>query len=1063
MAEIHFVVASAGSGKTTRLANELKSALLEGEVRPEGIVATTFTNKAAAELQERARTTLLEAGRYEDAERLFAARIGTVNSVFGGFVQAHAFDLGLSPELRVIDEGSAARMLAEAISAVQTEAHEKALARPTRRFAELKWQAEVGRLIAFARSNGISAADFATHAEASVQEARALFGTPAADADVLRSRLQETLVGFLGHATSDSTKKTADVRRFASACLRKLQRGDELTYPDWVRLAVADVGKASRSIAAPLIEAASAHDHHPELIADVESVIRVVFDVAARALDAYQARKREFGVIDFVDQEALALQLLEREDVAARLRDEIDLVLIDEFQDTSPLQLALFLRLAQLARRSVWVGDQKQAIYGFRGTDPALMDDAMDGLLGDGGADMVQQAVSASLKAAPVEHLSTSYRSRPGLVHLVSDVFAAAFAPTGLAEERVRLQPALREEPKGLGAYLEHWSLELEKRGKTTDLGKAVAAGIAQLLDEGFSVRVKGTNELRPGRPSDIAVLCRTQAAGRRVAQALERAGVSAVLPRLGLFERLEGRVFLAGLRLWIDPKERRAQAELARVLDHAHDGEAWLSALLTEEAFQNQDAVARLSSLRQTHAGASLVAIVEHIIEGTGLFDLCRGLPGPGGRLANLDAIRSHAAAYAAQVEAHGMTGHAPGLYRHILALCEEDRRGKTRRDAQAAFSDEQAVVITTMHASKGLEWPVTVLFGLHERRKGSLLGVRVGASASELDLSAPLKGRTLRYLPTPYSLKSTKGVPFVDRIAESEAFNALQRRERDEALRLLYVAWTRARDRLILAMPEGKFLDGYLGVIAETAPHAITEPAAHTVWGGRPVAVRQRVYTPIEEKAALHDETRERFVRTLPVMPHAPRYRAFSGLQAVASVRPTLTRLGDRLTIHGKPDMAHLGDAMHSFLATDLVREPYREVATEARVEVARRLLERYRVTPHIAPEALLTAADRLQQHISRTWPDARLLVEWPLAFTNSEGTTLRGLADLVLETRDGFVVIDHKSFPGSEAQACERAAEYAGQLRGYAEAVTAATGRAVIECVVHMPVVGVCLGLG
>src|SRR5205823_6309847 len=105
---------------------------------------------------------------------------------------------------------------------------------------------------------------------------------------------------------------------------------------------------------------AAAHDRQPDLQADLRTACGLVFAIAARTLRAYEDYKRAWGAIDFTDQEVFALRLLERADVRARLAGEIDLVLVDEFQDTSPLQLAIFLRLAEVARRSVWVGDQKQ-------------------------------------------------------------------------------------------------------------------------------------------------------------------------------------------------------------------------------------------------------------------------------------------------------------------------------------------------------------------------------------------------------------------------------------------------------------------------------------------------------------------------------------------------------------------------------------------------------------------------------------------------------------------------------------------------------------------------------
>ena len=117
---IEIISASAGSGKTYRLATVLHDAIADGSARSDAVLATTFTNRAAAELKERTRTRLLQSGRVQDAHRLGAARIGTVNAVCGRLVADFAFELGLAPDLRVIDERAAAVALRQAMSRVVT-------------------------------------------------------------------------------------------------------------------------------------------------------------------------------------------------------------------------------------------------------------------------------------------------------------------------------------------------------------------------------------------------------------------------------------------------------------------------------------------------------------------------------------------------------------------------------------------------------------------------------------------------------------------------------------------------------------------------------------------------------------------------------------------------------------------------------------------------------------------------------------------------------------------------------------------------------------------------------
>ena len=118
MSLIHTIAASAGGGKTTRLAEELETNITSGEARPDAIIATTFTNRAAAELQERTRAELLSSGRSHDAQRLMASRIGTVNSVCASIVEDYAFEIGMPPGLRTLDEDLTITVLQRALSSV---------------------------------------------------------------------------------------------------------------------------------------------------------------------------------------------------------------------------------------------------------------------------------------------------------------------------------------------------------------------------------------------------------------------------------------------------------------------------------------------------------------------------------------------------------------------------------------------------------------------------------------------------------------------------------------------------------------------------------------------------------------------------------------------------------------------------------------------------------------------------------------------------------------------------------------------------------------------------------
>lgn len=399
MSRISIVSASAGSGKTFRLASELKDAITRGEARPEAVVATTFTVKAAAELRERVRRRLLRDGEVTAAQRLGAARMGTVNAVCGQLIRDHAFLLGLPPEQRVLDEATGKAVFHRALARVLSQAESAELGELRFRLGDLDWRQAVRKVVEQARLNGVAPGELVGHGARSTASLLALLDAPAADGATLEADLRASVDAFVSgyDAAIDATQKTRKVLQVVDAAARRLARGAPLPWEDWARLSKIQPGVKSAELGAAVRAAAGAHDRHPRLRDELCRLIALVYEIAARALTAYQAVKRDLGAVDFADQESLALALLRREDVRDRLRGEVDLVLVDEFQDTSPVQLAIFLELARVAKRSVWVGDQKQAIYAFRGTDPALMD----------------AAVETILEGAEPDRLTTSYRSRP--------------------------------------------------------------------------------------------------------------------------------------------------------------------------------------------------------------------------------------------------------------------------------------------------------------------------------------------------------------------------------------------------------------------------------------------------------------------------------------------------------------------------------------------------------------------------------------------------------------------------------------------------------------------------
>ncbi len=1033
MKTIKIISASAGTGKTHRLAEELYSHIVSGAARPEAILATTFTNKAAAELLSRIRRRLLQDGKVAEAHRLGAARIGTVNSVCSRLVSESAFELGLSPKLQTMDENTANAAIRRAMSEIVTVAEGAELAELEERFAVGRdgggWQAAVERIVSSARSNGLSADSLGESANRSSSEFGALLGKPAKDGKALDRELQNALGEFLSNVKPDGVKKTDNALKLAS----QIRTASALSWQNWVKLVNGlDPAKEWRDEAEQVRSVAGRHDCHPRLREDCERLIRMTFDIAARTIEAYRAHKAGWGSIDFVDQEVLALQALGMKDVFDRMAGELDLVLVDEFQDTNPIQLALFLKLAEAAKESIWVGDQKQAIYGFRGTDPALMDAALAAIEGTSGTPDV---------------LKFSWRSRPELVRLTSELFVPPFAKTGIPPERVRIEPSPKKakEPAGLGPIVERWNLGTKNK---PDDAAAVAAAVREALaDKSVRVWDKETGEVRQVRAGDMAVLCYHHYACGAVAAALAALGIPAELAQPGLVSTPEGRLALAALRLWVDPRDSLAAAELARVMEYPAAGNAWLDAILAKPgiaAFEEQPAIVRIRAARVAHPAAGAVVALDLVFDAVGIRDMCLRWGDAEQRLGNLDALRSHAVEYVAASAAEGAGCTPAGLVAYFTELKGDEQ------DTRAPLPGRNAVTVSTWHSAKGREWPFTVLYELDGPPDVSALGVQVVSDALRFNIRKPLAGRWIRYWPNPYG--SASKTPFHERLALHPANRKACEEAQRQNLRLFYVVWTRARDRLVLAAREGKINKGITELLCgKDGALLLSEPTGdETIWAGK--TFQSKVRTTVPSPSTLTQRVPGDWYEWPTKIPeYAPEYVQPSAI-ALSGKFGEPAEIGTRFPIAGQPEMELIGSAMHGFLAAD------RPGLSDAqRKKMAGGLLARWNVAAAVEVDAVLGASVALRNWVESNWPGARWHREWPMRMRMPNGSTLRGIADLVLETSAGYVVIDHKSFPGNREKAVEKAAGYAGQVLAYAQAIRAATGKPVAGSFIHLPVVG------
>lgn len=1062
---IEFVRAGAGSGKTYHLTNLLADRLEDKSARASAVIATTFTVKAATELRERARSTLLKKGRLDLAAAVGQARIGTINSVCGQLIQRFCFELGVSPEQQVLDEREASRIARVALESVQTPDEVRALLDVARRLdigqstfslasREQKAEAAIADtlrdLMAAARENNLSPAQLAAMGAKNADAMLASWPAPVAGVPgelevALDNAITELQAAQAKGNTTDVLNKAINKCRDA----KQLLLHGRLPWSAWVSLAKLNAGAPQKKLIEPLVATANRHGCSAEFHADVRQYLDLVFGIASRGLQAFEVAKREMGVVDFTDQEVLLLRGLEESDVVKQaLREEVDLVLVDEFQDTNPLQLAIFIELAKLAKASVWVGDRKQAIYGFRGTDSTLIQQVLDSVGAWGGK------VGAAL--------TDSWRSTPALVKLTNEAFVAAFNPTPAAE--VALSPVRPPIPNSVDVH--NWTFATPPGKRTLDV-TGLGPAMSQLL-QNSQVWDKEAKSLRGARPGDVAVLCRKNSVMKDIVWALGGWGIPVAAERPGLLSTPEARLVIACLRRLHDPGDTVATAAIVS-LSGALEPEQWLHDRLQflADAKRNEEGawepplsswkvagqgahplVTRLDSLRPRLLSLTPFEALRLAKAESGVANFCHawstGNRSAQVRISNVEQLLCLGRQYEEECLSSGQPGTLNGL---LLWIQELDVEGK---DGRAAAS-HGAVEVMTFHGAKGLEWPVVVVVGLDHASRTDLWEVRARTEGA-FDAAAPLANRFIHHWPYPFG--AAKDVAEAVTAEGTAVGQAAAKSAVEENQRLLYVTLTRARDQVVLISKAGT------GANPPSLDWLAEAKASASFWPGTSKRSIDGVGIncvatdwPLEET---HAEPPAKVKEELQFYPlrapkdHTPLWVRPSATEVGGFKVDTVESLGNRIVVRPNTDFALLGSALHNCIAC-ATADPAQGIG----LGEVKEILERWTVGGAVDPQAALDQVNAFTNWWRTRWPDGKALAELPFEAKRSDGAIARGQIDLLLSVPGGRILFDHKSDPRGAGENDRLALEHGGQLAEYATAVEAASGEAVLERWLFLPV--------
>ena len=1030
---LELVRAGAGSGKTTDLCRIVDEAVRTG-LDPARILATTFTKKAAAELKGRMQANLLAgtadrlvAGR--NAERLELAAIGTVHSVAHRLLSRYALELGLSPRLEVVTESASERALGQLLGALPSAAWQP-LTDLTERLGLDDLPQLILGLLASKRGNRIGDAEFTAQMTASAARVCELLAPGGASTEETPiGRLHELAEAALANIDTlvDDTQTTDKARQR----LRQLKSKNLPLWGSYLEALKITAGKRSGAdtLLDPLRNHVAGVCLNPRLLADVREFSMLLSDETNRLDIEYTRYKSERGLVDFTDLEILLLRLLDDETLAPRLGEDFDLVLVDEFQDTNPLQLAIFQRLRRISPRNRWVGDPKQAIYGFRDTDPKLVND-----LWNDTADATR------------EELPHNYRSQRGLVEFVGTVFAPVLG------DDARQEPQKPGVPRGL----ERWVFDTKNQ---TDDATALACGIARLKTEGI-------------RLGDIAILDRTNPRLKPIAAALEDLGIPCLLESPGLLSTREGATALAGLRLVADRSDSLAAATLVHMMgDPEKDTPDWieerLRALAVKRAsddasfckpWEGDPRLARIEEINRSLL--SPAQIVPQVFEALGLPALVAKWRDPARRCSNLDSLLRHSHEYEESAFEAGVATTLSGLILYLEHLETE------KLDLCYPPLGHDAVTLTTYHSAKGLEWPVVVLSGLDSSRSPDMWSpVVTGGGQTNAD---PLAGRILRCWTWPFGKtdgefpKMRSGSGLEDRGLASAEGQERADRESNENHRLLYVGCTRAKHKLVFAHREGKFewlaqlpaVDSLLKCSLGDGEHALD--------GIDTSFVLRLLNSNMAEDCRIAATQQQRWL-SLTGNSNSPEYtpRFHSPSQAPKEANAVTAHSeelpGPSFFPAGAEEnqYASIGNAVHAYLAA---LSSMTSISAPEKATIAARCLSAFSVTGILSPADVVASGDRFLKWVADRYPGAQWHAEVVASGPRGAGGRWHGAIDLLLRLANGSVVIiDHKSAPIRREHCLVKAQQFTGQIAAYSE-VLRTGGEKVETAWIHFPLAGV-----
>jgi ATP-dependent exoDNAse (exonuclease V) beta subunit len=1059
-----FVEAGAGTGKTTALVDRVVSLIARGRVTIRELAAITFTEAAAGELRDRIRYRLERAAggatepvlAPEERERcrialedVDDAALSTLHGFAQRILAEHPLEAGLPPHFEVVDDVEAAVRFDERwgqfLDALVADPELEPVLLPAlalgvdfdhlRRVARVLHEHYERLRSSSASASGVRASALAVDLGpvlAPLEQAVARL----VDCRVPQDKLFQHIDGLAGWA---------DVLRGATDDLDRLDLLGEM--PKFAK----NVGRHT-NWRCPVQEVRDLLEQ-----ADVARITLVrrqqqaTLDVLVARLRGfvrgYADERRRDGRIEFHDLLVLARDVLQRNPrVRAALGERFKVLLIDEFQDTDPLQIEIAVLLASddpdagerpwwevtiAPGRAFFVGDPKQSIYRFRRADLELYHRVEQELL-DGRRDLTQ-----------------NFRSVPGILDWVNHVFSRLFDTDEQGAQAVHVQLVAEREPSPTSVppvATFGGPVDVQHVAEVRAVEAAAVAALARRIkDEAWEIVDAVTGHARRARFDDVALLLPTRTALPDLEDALERSDVPVRIESQSLvFSTAEIRDLLSILTALDDPTDEIALVASLRspafacgddeLVDYYQRGGRWdYRRTMPDDMPPEHPVVAGLAALRRLHDARwwqSVSQTVEAIVRERRMLELAVTHRRPRDHWRRIRFFLDQARAYDA-ASGRGLRG----FIEWVQQLADERARAV---EIVVPEPDDDALRVLTVHGAKGLEFPIVILAGLN--------------------VSPPNRATPVLWNPDgSFEVR-------VGRVAQGTRFETAGWHERSdredeldaaERLRLLYVASTRARDHLFVSLHHKSRTECHAALLYEHGADAPAPVLDLDGDGDGPTAVPSAP-APGEGEPSERPGDRDRWIAARAAL-LARAGRPATVAATTLAKEPTLPAEPGRDPGLDKDEPADerpawrrgragtsVGRAVHAVLQTvDLATGDGLDATARAQA-LAEGIPQREAEVRALARSVLQSSTVRGAVTGGRYWREV------PVAAI-VDGVTVEGFVDLLIETLEGLVVVDYKTDQTPTDDEIDAAMErYRAQGAAYALALERALGTTVARCV-------------